>query len=400
MPADLHWMPGPSRVLVPFVAAWPSHGDQLATVLLAALWGPLAWLSARRVAPELAGVAGVVAATGGAYARFLSTPDSVAVFGVVAGVAWWSAIEDRRWLTVVFAAFAALTRNDGVLLAPFVGWLLSDRRWGAATVAAAAACFGAWHLRNTAIVGDGYAAVRAAAVRGVDSQLTALTVGNGASVDAWTWLSFLVSDGLPALAVMWLVVLPPFWWLARARAVRVAAVFAVVQPLVGLLLAPGVAASGSLFRSAAGVFPLLCVGSVSAVVGLGRWAHAARGYPTWLVPSAVATLFAVFWVGLPVMAVMGARDTSAEVCGALAELPREDAVFVAQPLLVTAWCDRPTVLWTADRSAASLASDAAQYRVRAALVPAGVAAERWPPGWRRGPRMGELERWIAPEVSP
>ena len=79
-PADLHWMPGPSRILVPGLLAWPARGDQAVSVLTAATWGPLAWALAgavdRRGAAGLA--AGALAVAGGAYARFLSTPDSIA----------------------------------------------------------------------------------------------------------------------------------------------------------------------------------------------------------------------------------------------------------------------------------------------------------------------------------
>ncbi len=156
-PADLHWMPLPSRVLVPeaLLGGW----GQVTTVLLGACWAPLAWALARALgaAPGVALLAGVLGASGLGYARFLSTPDSIALYGVVGSVGWLALARSRlseRSLPV-WAALAALTRGDGFLLG--LAWS-GPRRWWAGLAGLGA--FAAWQLRGVAVGGERFLALR------------------------------------------------------------------------------------------------------------------------------------------------------------------------------------------------------------------------------------------------
>ncbi len=67
MLADLHWMPLPSRLLVPGLWLWPAHGDAVVTVIVAAAWGPLAAVLAGRLggARSVQWAAGLLGVLGG-----------------------------------------------------------------------------------------------------------------------------------------------------------------------------------------------------------------------------------------------------------------------------------------------------------------------------------------------
>lgn len=401
MPADLYWMPVPSRVLVPFVLLWRSHGDQLATVLLAATWGPIAYLAARRHGATVALFAGILAASGGTFARFLSTPDSVAVYGAVAGTAWLAAEGGRSILAIGAVMVAALTRNDGFLLAPFVAFLLPDRRAGLAALVAGLGTTAAWHARNASIIGPSYASMRAAAATSLDVEhLSGLTTGVMAAPSLGERLDFVVQQALPAVLIVWILVLPAMWFLARDQLSRTAAAFAVVHPLLALVLAPGVAASGSLFRSAAAVFPVLCATSAAALVSVGRWTAERRGYPPWMAPSVIVMLQGIFWLGLPALAATGMKPALPPRSCDVLDIPASEPVFSPHPLLVEAWCGRPSVLLLDGMDPAQVASDAEAYRVRYALVypaakdPAFPTAA--PAGWTRVSPAGDIELWAKP----
>jgi hypothetical protein len=136
VPADLHWMPLPSRVLLPGLALWPARGDQLTTALLAAAWAPLAWALARALGlrPAAAALAGLWAATGLGWVRFLSTPDVFALYGVIGAVGWLAVLRGATGWAAASAVAAALSRGDGFLFgappaAPRPPPRASPRRW-------------------------------------------------------------------------------------------------------------------------------------------------------------------------------------------------------------------------------------------------------------------------------
>jgi hypothetical protein len=87
-PADMHWMPLPSWVLVPGVALW-EHGDLAITVILCALWAPLA----AHLATLLGGgrrealIAGIVTLLGAIWAGIAPTTDCYALYGAIGGLA-------------------------------------------------------------------------------------------------------------------------------------------------------------------------------------------------------------------------------------------------------------------------------------------------------------------------
>ena len=238
---------------------------------------------------------------------------------------------------------------------------------------------------------------------GIDTQhFTALTTGAAAPTLAER-ADFVLRDGVPAALLVWIVVLPPLWMLSRDRVTRVAAAFAVFHPVMALLLAPGVAASGSLFRSAAAVFPVLCAGSAVVLVAAGRWTNESRGYPLWLVPSIILSFQAIFWVGLPVLSSRNPTPALPPAsCDVLRDLPAGEAVFSPHPLLVEAWCGRPSVLLVDGLRPEDVAANAERYHVRHALVypasvdPAFPKDGRLLPGWHRATAPGDIERWDAP----
>ncbi len=76
MLADLHWMPLPSRLLVPGLWLWPAHGDAVVTVIVAAVRGPLAAVLAGRLggARSVLWAAGLLGVLGNGYVRFCPPP--------------------------------------------------------------------------------------------------------------------------------------------------------------------------------------------------------------------------------------------------------------------------------------------------------------------------------------
>ncbi|HNC99477.1 MAG TPA: hypothetical protein PKW90_25310, partial [Myxococcota bacterium] len=131
-PADLYWMPLPSRILVPALALHP-RGDQLLNALLAAGLAPLAFAFGRRLVPGRPAVAvgaALWAATGAMYARYLSIGDSVALHALLGSLGFWAMLRGRWGAATALAALAALTRNDGFLLgiASSVGLLFREER--------------------------------------------------------------------------------------------------------------------------------------------------------------------------------------------------------------------------------------------------------------------------------
>jgi hypothetical protein len=410
-PADTHWMPLPSRALVPFVWAWPAHGDRLATIALGAAWAPLAWALARRLGADgpAAISAGLLAATGLLYARFLSTPDSIAIYGVIGGLAFVAAADGRWKAAAALAAAAALTRNDGFLLAPCLALAFPLSR-GLVVAAAGPLAALAWHLRNVAIVGDGYWAMRAATSNVVDSgELVGLVTGDVQPLGWADRLVLLETQGLAIALFCWLLVLPApsLWvWSRRERWVRAAQAYWLVAPILSQLLAPGVAASGSVFRSSAALFPLACAAAVMGLDALGRWSRAKRGYPRAFVPVVLGGAVLVFSYSL--VASGASRSTSplrSDVCDDLVGLPPGEPVFSAHPLLVEAHCDRPAVVLVDALPAENAAALASRYGVRYAVVapdgdgfasaPRADDMARLLPGWV--PVRGRL--WASPEAA-
>ena len=93
--ADLHWMPLPSRWLVPFVALWPDGGAFVASVLAACLWAPSAYAMAQALGSDRSGalLAGGFALLAGEAVRDVSMPDSFALAGALGALQKYVAAE-------------------------------------------------------------------------------------------------------------------------------------------------------------------------------------------------------------------------------------------------------------------------------------------------------------------
>ena len=370
--AHLHWMPLPAWILVPgmAVSAWGAH---LTTALVAATWAPLAWALAQKLGSTNteARVAAALAATGLAWGPWCTAPDSVALFGALGGAAFLALSHDRVGWAAGVAALAALTRNDGALLG--LALALGARGWRGVPIASAGMLtMAAWQLRNHGIMGPGWSDARAATANVLDADdLATLVLGGAAPVDLLGRMRFLATEAWIALLSMWLVVLPlpaSAWWLRPERWLRPARAYALGMPLILLLSAPGVALSGSIFRSTAALAPLACAVLVPAAAAVGRWGHAKRGYhPAFLAVVVVAATAGVS-LGLGAPGYFPGRMLPADTCALLAEIPAGEAVFSTHPLLVEDHCDRPGVVLIRGMDAGRVADLAERYRVRWALL--------------------------------
>ena len=346
-PADLHWMPLPSRVLVPFVALaaddWAAA--QLAAVLLAAGWAPLAWAWAERLEAPLPArwVAGALGALAGGYVRTITTPDSIALYGLLGGAALLAASR-RSAAALPLVALVALTRGDGFLLG--LACALAWPRPREALTIASAGIFAtlAWYLRGWLLAGEGWLALRERAA-------TSTSLGqvlSVAPVPAPSWVErgqFLVGEVPTILTVALIVgggvlVWPAAWALVQRRGDRglwPVAAYAVGFPVVIHLLAPAIAAEGSVYRSGAALFtPLAALAAVGAATVTRRY-HPAF-LPGLLLAAALVSGVLIGRQYQRVLTQLGAD------CDALAEVPAGAAVLSYDPIGLEARCGHPGVI--------------------------------------------------------
>ncbi len=406
LPADLHWMPLPSRVLVPGLLLWPAHGDQLVNALLAACWAPLAWALTRCLggSDRDALLAGALAGLGGLYPRLLSTPDTYALYGALGGAAMFAAARGRAGLVALALVGAALTRNDGFLLAPCLALAARSRREAILIALSGPLAAAAWGARCWLVAGQDWLDARWLAANAhsyVDlyaGSTTPLSIGERLSLAAGAAPQVAEAWVLPGLAVLTLPALYTAWQLRGQAAVRAGVAYLLVIPPVLVLLAPVVAAHGSLPRSMAALMPLHCALAAVGLRQLGALAAAKRGYPTWFVPGLLAGAFAVISVGF---GAQRALERDPAPCAAVADLPAGAPVFSSEPLALEAACGRPGVMLLATVAPEQAAELARRYGVRHALTTEGVdeggltdaTVPALLPGWRQdGPN-----RWSAPE---
>lgn len=399
-PADLHWMPLPSRVLVPGLWAWSDHGDQLVTVVLASLWGPLAALLAARLGAarrELV-LAGVLGLLGGGYVRFLSTPDSIALYGVLGGLAWLAADRSRGLLAAVLAAAVALTRGDGFLLAPCLGFVLLQRGRPGPAVATAAAgplAWALWQLRGLMVGGQAVVQMRREMSQAV--HIDEVLTGELAGADMATRLAVVLQElgeAVQTALLVGIVLVPVLAWVGaaihrRRPLVQGVVGYAVLMPVLTLSLAPAIAASGTPFRSGAALYlPGVALAAVAAGA-LGRLGQERRGYPRGVVEGLVVMAHLLGTLGLG-LGLARARPGPLVDCALLAQVPHEQAVFTGRPLELRGACGHRAVLMRADDSAAALQRWTVRHDVRWALLPeidpdpalpTADDGERLLPGW-------------------
>lgn len=397
--ADLHWMPLPSRVLVPGLWLWPARGDQLVSVLLASAWAPLAWALARALAAErsVALGAALLAASGGVYARYLVMPDCYALYGLLGGLGLLAVVRGSWSGAAVVAALAALTRNDGLLLGPclalgFVGW----RAWGVAAVGPLASA--AWMLRNHLLAGSAYWEARQLSTQTAD-YLTLFTGELHEPLSVLGRAEALVGAA-PELAAFWLtpgllVLTPPMAWAAwqhRAeRWVRVLLVYVALAPVITVWLAPAIALHGTLYRSGAAMLPGQLALAAIGLHAAGGWTERVRGYPRPFVPALLGGAYVLIALGMGAQRAVEPRRP--QECALVAGLPAGAPVLTSRPLEMELNCGRPGVMVTRVTSAERVALVVGRYGVRHAVASedrwtdeGSVAArhlERLLPGWRR-----------------
>ncbi len=381
--ADLHWMPLPSRILVPAMWVWGDLGAVLMAVLVGAAWAPLSWALARDLsmgaqersaAPRLAALCALFA---GGYARFLSTPDSMALFGLVGAGALWAA--SRGWIgrTALLLVAAALTRGDGFLLAPVAamvwGASVAQRRWrvvfGLSVVGPLATA--SWWLRSWLAAGPSFSIARAASSNALHIHSFLLGTTNTPTfcerfvsavslLGESSKLALVVGVGIiPAIAVGGAVLRRShplvYGWLA----------YAFLMPLTTGFFAPGIAASGTPFRSGAVLFVLATALTGVALVALDGWAQRVRGYPRGFVSGIVTVGISVGSLG------MGYQLVSLRPSPALPCEPDmgEGPMFSGNPLVLRATCGVPGVALFRGESADVVAARAARLGVQRAYLP-------------------------------
>jgi len=379
LPADLHWMPLPSRVLVPGVWLAGATGAAVTTALCAALWVPVAaglavGAGEGRAGPHVV-MAGILAGLAGGYVRFLSTPDSVALYGLLGAGALLAASRGKLWSALLACVLAALCRGDGFLLAACVALpFVLDRRWLAAGVVAASGPVAAllWYLRCLLLAGPSWLESRSRTADALHiHDLVLGRVSDPTVVDRMLGVGTAVQNALSVAIVVGVLVLPLFAlvgaWRLRRRAWVLAAVgYAVLMPVVTGFLAPGVAASGTSFRSGAALFPVACALAAERCVALGRLGHVKRGYPEWLIPAA---LLVVVGAGASAMglATAAARPVPAFDCPSLKAAG--GPVLTGRPLELTARCDVPTVGLFVGEEAEAVRRRAQAHGARTAWLP-------------------------------
>jgi hypothetical protein len=340
-PADLHWMPLPSRVLVPFVALpvddW--RAAQLATVLLAAGWAPLGWAWAARLdtAPSARWTAGVLAGLAGGYVRTVTTPDCIALYGLLGGAALLAASRARFLVTLPLVCAVALTRGDGFLLgfACLLAW--PGLRGVAVALAGLGATLG-WYARSWWLAGEGWLALRVRAANSVTlGQILSPT--DPPEPDVAARLDFLAGEVGTVLIVALIVtggllLWPACWALFRRRSDRglwPLPAYAVSFPVVIHLLAPAIAAEGSVYRSGAALFVPTAALAAAGVTELTR-----RYHPLFLPVLLVAgSLVASVLTGRQYIRVLSQLGAD---CEALAAVPAEAPVLSYDPIGVSARC--------------------------------------------------------------
>ncbi len=349
MPADLHWMPLASRVLLPGLAVWPEHGDQAISVLLAALWAPAAWQLAGTLGLDgrLRLLAGLLCLCGGGYVRFLSTPDSLALYGVIGSAALLAASRGAWVGAAGLVVAAALTRGDGFLLGLGLGLAMLPRsRWGGVLLGASGLLSTAfWQGRGLWISGD--LARRSREVTAQATDMGAFLRGELTTTGPLERVLFLLSevdDSLRLVLVAGVGLVPlgavaGAWLHRRSSWVRAAAIHVGLLATVPLLLAPAVAASGTLFRSGSSVFPAGCALCAAGVGALSRWAEERRGYPSWLLPGLLLVGAAVGSVGVG-LGTWRAQPPAAVDCAAV---PPDALVASSDPLTWARRCGVPAV---------------------------------------------------------
>lgn len=282
-PSHTYWMPLPSLV----AALGYLFGDsfrlaQLPFWLMAGLLPVVAYLISQKISGERwqAWVAGLLTASGGFYARFLSQPSTFAPFALIGSVCLLlmasRSERPRMWLAVgLLAGLAHLTRADGILLVLLAAALLLWERHFAllpALFIGYLLAMGFWFAHNWAVMGRPLPTVGTQTIfLTTYDDLFAYGRSFGLS-DYWQWgLANILQSKLEGLslavqsfiAINGLVFLTPFilWaWIKTARQtpfLRPFTLYALALFAVMALVFTFPGGRGGLFHSSAALWPWL-----------------------------------------------------------------------------------------------------------------------------------------------
>lgn len=431
-PADLHWMPLPSRVLVPAIAlahatgADPWRASQAFTAAIAALVGVMSAIFAQRLGASrgLMWTASLIAGSGLGYVRYLSVPDSIAIYAASAGCAWLMLagsgtdplssprLRTRQLLLALACVAAALSRSEGALVGACValgGLAQRDKSIVAAGLAGPAATM-LWAGRCQLLIGDGYSALRTQVFNATQAE-DWLLVSAPEALSATARLGILADHTLDVLKTPFAAgaLLLPVALLvtmfspkphaggrggesgeARATALALLA-YAVAAPLTLYLVAPSVAIEGSVFRSGSA---LLAPTVAYTVVGLSRLSP--RFHPLFF-PG----LYAVAQGAVVTLIGLSTRQFSPPFpdCAALdaAGVPPNAPIFSYDPIGTSTRCRHPGIVLGRASTPADIDALALRYGIEWALT-APSAYHSWTytaetfdlPGWTRmAPLPGE-----------
>lgn len=399
LPADSHWMPLPSRVLVPGVWVSGAWGAQVTGALLAALWVPLAMALARQWSAGAEVLAGGLAACGVGYARFASSGDSMALAGLLGGAAVLAIQRDKPVVLAGVAAALALTRGEGLLVAPLLAApLILERRRLAVAALAGPLAWALWQLRCVRAFGPDWWAARGQL--GAQLDYAAYAAGVPGSAGWADRVAFVVQElpgqlvviGLAGAALGVPLALLGAGVLRTRPAVRGVVVAGVALPLLALGVAPAVAASGTVFRAVSALAPAGCALAAVGVTWASAWAVRARDYPRWLLPGLAAVGIWVASVGQGI-GTLRAMPSAAPVCHDAGDR----VVLAAQPHRVALACGQRAVLLPADATPDQLQALAERYDIWLAVpqpAPGGVGLDQARAGSVLGPT------WSPHAVTP
>lgn len=346
-PPDLYWLPLPSRILVPEIAL---GGSGLLTIfVLVAAIGPLTWMLARdlELPPTTAFVAGLLAATGGAWIRQLGSTDVYALTAIIGAIAWIG-IARRRWaLTLVAAAVLALTRNDGFLLG--LAFSLGFVGWRALAVGAAGPVVTAlWWLRGALVGGETFWKLRQASAWATSYE--AIFLGSE-QAPTLTERALAVLEAFWGVAFSWgwaamLLFIPLFVWGVWSMRRRVTAwpflAAFIVVPILTAILAPAVTLGGTLERTGTALLPMhaviLGVGIDQLATRMRDW----RDYHPWFTRGLMVLAWGACagWTG----ATFVMKQPPLPDCAMWDVVPQGERAFVREPLLHAWVCDAPSAL--------------------------------------------------------
>jgi hypothetical protein len=368
-PIDLHWMPLPSRILLPFLWLWPRFGDHALSMSLGAAWGPMAFTLARWMGADARErwLAGLFGAFGFAWIWQSAWPDAIALSGALGG---WLALSLHRGRTIqaaLAAAAFALTRGDGFLLAPLLLLSWPDRR-GALAAGAGLAAWASWSARCALVGGPGWSTARSLAANALDRD--AFVLGRHAPLGWTERAQHLLSAELGPIALFMVFVLPLPALLAllpRAREPWLRGLLAywlLMPPLVHFLV-PGLVEGGTAVRSGASLVVLASAGFALGLGAVGRWSSRVRGYHPAFLPTLGLVGWVLFsWVTVPLRSLAAGPLPAACDVG----LPNDVPAFSAEPLLTMGRCGRPGALLHKGMSRAELDAAATRYDLRWAIA--------------------------------